>query len=244
MVAHGSCFKLSFGVHFAALLWRRGTVPFSSKEILEANAKRAARSPGAEEALCRAEGLISEAKGRAHTRKAPASEAEQRARPAPTWTQAMRNTMWASTLLATLPTAEKRREAFASLAAEAVRRSFLVATGSFRRSAHFYPSHPPLNLSSRVPASLSAQPFFLPRMTATPAAVLMEPGASIHRLDLTDTSAGAWRPTPVEKIPPGSHVLFISHRWLRPGQPDDEHGTKLRRVEPRCCVLRPRYAAL
>lgn len=65
-------------------------------------------------------------------------------------------------------------------------------------------------------------------MTVTPVPVLMREGAAIPRLDLTDPSEAAWRPTPVEKIPPGSHVLFISHRWLRPGQPDDEEGTKLR----------------
>lgn len=35
--------------------------------------------------------------------------------------EAMRNIMWAASLLATLPTAEARREAFAGIAAEAVR---------------------------------------------------------------------------------------------------------------------------
>lgn len=31
-------------------------------------------------------------------------------------------------------------------------------------------------------------------------------------------------------LPPGAVLVFLSHRWLGPGRPDDEQGTKTKQV--------------
>jgi hypothetical protein len=44
----------------------------------------------------------------------------------------------------------------------------------------------------------------------------------------------SFRPLTVDALPPGAMVVFVSHRWLRPRNPDDEEGTKLKQVRGRC----------
>ncbi|PNH08707.1 hypothetical protein TSOC_004736 [Tetrabaena socialis] len=80
-------------------------------------------------------------------------------------------------------------------------------------------------------------PFTLPAMSVVSVAQLRELGR-IPRFSLPgsaqDLQGGGpdFRPLPVDGLPSDedSIVVFVSHRWLGNGCPDDEHGTKLKQV--------------
>ena len=46
-----------------------------------------------------------------------------------------------------------------------------------------------------------------------------------------------FEPLQVDELPPGCVVVFVSHRWLGRGCPDDDKGTKLKQVRPNFAVM-------
>mmetsp|Transcript_14648 Transcript_14648/g.34823 ORF Transcript_14648/g.34823 Transcript_14648/m.34823 type:complete len:560 (-) Transcript_14648:757-2436(-) len=74
-------------------------------------------------------------------------------------------------------------------------------------------------------------PFQMPLMTAVPFSALR----GLGRLPRRDTSVSneerGWQgPVPAHLLPEDAIVLFLSHRWLQPGNPDDEEGTKYKQI--------------
>ncbi|KAG8469260.1 hypothetical protein KFE25_007778 [Diacronema lutheri] len=74
-------------------------------------------------------------------------------------------------------------------------------------------------------------PFELPLMCVLPWLTLK----ALGRIPKRDTSGthreeGWDGPVPVACLPDDARVVFISHRWLRPGHPDDEEGSKFAQI--------------
>lgn len=74
-------------------------------------------------------------------------------------------------------------------------------------------------------------PFQMPLMTAVPYSTLKELGRMPKRdTSLSDDERG-WRgPIPAPMLPDDAIVVFLSHRWLQPGNPDDQKGTKFKQI--------------
>jgi len=78
-------------------------------------------------------------------------------------------------------------------------------------------------------------PFNIPSFMMVPVPELRKLGY-IPRYSTRDVAGsarhggGTWKPVPVSELPPGSVTVFLSHRWLGNGCPDDENGTKLRQA--------------
>jgi hypothetical protein len=70
-------------------------------------------------------------------------------------------------------------------------------------------------------------PFILPAMTVVSVPQLRSLG-KIPRYSSKDDQP--FTPIPIEEIGPDGYVVFLSHRWLGNGCPDDEKGTKLGQV--------------
>ncbi|KXZ55149.1 hypothetical protein GPECTOR_3g299 [Gonium pectorale] len=116
------------------------------------------------------------------------------------WVQAMSNIAWAVSQVTMGPTATARRTLLRHLVRQA--------------------------------------PFELPGMTVVSVEQLREAGC-IPRYTVSQDPVGvqapatvssAFQPLPVESLPAGSVVVFVSHRWLGRGCPDDDVGTKLKQV--------------
>ncbi|GLI60534.1 hypothetical protein VaNZ11_002681 [Volvox africanus] len=121
------------------------------------------------------------------------------------WIQAMSNIVWAVSQVAMVETAPGRRAFLRQLVREA--------------------------------------PFCLPPMAVVSAAQLRAEGCiprySRRRelrevLPSTPSSLSppepAYQPLAVDDLPPSAVVVFVSHRWLGRGSPDDDHRTKLKQV--------------
>ncbi|GIM06512.1 hypothetical protein Vretimale_10811 [Volvox reticuliferus] len=118
------------------------------------------------------------------------------------WIQAMSNIAWAVSQVAMVETAPARRIFLRHLVREA--------------------------------------PFCLPPMTVVSVAQLLAEGC-IPRYSrqresggphqsTTSTSRPVYQPLTVDDLPPSAVVVFVSHRWLGRGSPDDDHRTKLKQV--------------
>lgn len=54
----------------------------------------------------------------------------------------------------------------------------------------------------------------------------------ICSFSLKEPGDSGFTPLPADELPAGSVVVFVSHRWLGNGCPDDDKGTKLQQVGP------------
>ncbi|KAG2493063.1 hypothetical protein HYH03_008726 [Edaphochlamys debaryana] len=120
------------------------------------------------------------------------------------WVQAMGNVAWAISQVAMGSTTRQRRAVLAALQAQApfsLPPMAVVSIGQLRELGHI----PRFSLQ----ADAAADP-------AAPASASSPP----------------FRPLPVDQAlaAEGSVVVFVSHRWLGRGCPDDDKGTKLRQV--------------
>jgi len=89
----------------------------------------------------------------------------------------------------------------------------------------------PAERRKMLTALAPSAPFQMPLMVVVPYDTLRNLG----RLPKRDTSKSAeengWQgPIPAPMLPEDAVVIFLSHRWLQPGNPDDKHGTKFKQI--------------
>ncbi|KAG2424532.1 hypothetical protein HXX76_014413 [Chlamydomonas incerta] len=127
------------------------------------------------------------------------------------WVQAMSNIAWAVSQVAMGTDPAARRAILRTLQAQA----------PFELPAMSVVSVAQLRRQGRIPrySRMDSAKDMHDAAEAAAAATAPQPQPSLH-----------FEPLQVDELPPGAVVVFVSHRWLGRGCPDDDKGTKLKQV--------------